>query len=262
MSAPFLSSSEAGNKIRAKMAILTYHRIIEERKTEGDKRHQDWNFYDLPMRRFQQQMKKAAAHVSAYEAGASIPHLELTFDDGTQDHLTVADVLAKFGLSGIFFIITGRIGEPGYLSQTDLRTLLQLGHRFGSHTVTHRRICNLTDADLRLELERSRDTLQQLAGYDIEWFAPPGGFVNERCFDVAHLCGYRFVRTMRWGYASTTQMGETPCIPVLPRFDEKHFDKIISGKSSFYGFQLKEAAKKLLGESTYLILRDRFGNAW
>ena len=112
-----------------------------------------------------------------------------------------------------------------------------------------------------MELEQSRDVLQQTSGGEVEWFAPPGGFVNERCVETARACGYRYVRTMRWGYASVTQRGEISCIPVLPLISEETFDNIINGHGSFYGFQLKEATKKVLGERAYIALRSRLGSA-
>lgn len=112
-----------------------------------------------------------------------------------------------------------------------------------------------------MELEQSRDMLQQTIGRKVEWFAPPGGFVNERCVEAARTYGYRFVRTMRWGYASITQTGEIPCIPVLPRTGEESFGRIINGNASFYGFQLKEATKRVLGDRAYVALRDQFESA-
>ena len=240
------------------MAILTYHRILDEQHDRGEG-HCDRQFYDLPAQRFRQQVEKVAAQARAYEKGASLPHVELTFDDGTRDHLFVAGLLAKLDLSGIFFIITARLGTAGYLTRSDIRTLLDLGQRIGSHTVTHRRICDLTDSELRFELEQSRDVLRQQAGREIEWFAPPGGFLDKRCIEAALRYGYRFVRTMRWGYATITQTGEISCVPVLPRIGEKRFDRIISGKASFNGFRLKEAAKRLVGEQVYIALRNRLG---
>jgi peptidoglycan/xylan/chitin deacetylase (PgdA/CDA1 family) len=256
---PIFASNGAMPQIRSKKAVLTYHRILDEGKSRAAGGYQDRQFYDLSMQGFREQMKKVAIHTRAYKAGAPLPCVALTFDDGTEDHLSVANLLAKFDLGGIFFIITSRLGQRGYLSRADLRTLRDLGQQIGSHSVTHRRIINLADAELRVELEQSRDMLQQQVGHEIEWFAPPGGFVNERCVEAARKIGYRFVRTMRWGYASAVQIGELPSIPVLPRISEKGFDRIINGRALFYGFYLKEMAKKLAGEGLYIPLRNRLG---
>ena len=97
-----------------------------------------------------------------------------------------------------------------------------------------------------MEIEQSHDILQQTSGREVEWFAPPGGFVNERCVEVARACGYRYVRTMRRGYASVTQAGEISCIPVVPRTNEEGFDRILNGHASFHSYKLKEATKRNL----------------
>lgn len=181
----------------------------------------------------------------------------MTFDDGTEDHIRAAKVLSELGLSGIFFVITGRLGMPGYLSRQELRAILSLGNRVGSHTVTHRRMPNLTGDELRQELVQSRDTLEQLAGTRIEWLAPPGGYLDDRCLEASLNSGYRFVRTMRWGYASGINMGQVPCIPILPGTSDKSFDKIICGNAKFLRFRLKEGLKRTIGENAYLLLRNR-----
>lgn len=240
-----------------KKAILTYHRILDNRPGGEFRRIDGWSFYDVPMQRFQNQMQKVAANTSGHEFGTSIPRVEVTFDDGTQDHVRAAEVLSELGLSGIFFIIADRLGRPGYLSRQELRTISDLGHHVGSHTVTHRRMPNLTRDELRRELVQSRDTLDQLVGNKIEWLAPPGGYLNERCLEAALACGYRFVRTMSWGYASCIQTGQVPSIPILPGTGDKSFDKIINGNALFLGFRLKEGLKRTMGEKAYLLLRNQ-----
>ena len=177
MKIPFFTPTQAAASIRNKKAILTYHRIFGEEKGRARTAPEVDQFYDLPMSVFRRQMDRVASHAQAYDAGAPIPCLELTFDDGTNDHLSAATVLADLGLSGIFFIITGRIGTSGYLSKSDIRILLHHRQRIGiRHTVTHRRLSTLTDVELRLELEQSRDVLHQLTGHEVDWFAPPGEF--------------------------------------------------------------------------------------
>jgi peptidoglycan/xylan/chitin deacetylase (PgdA/CDA1 family) len=244
------------NHARRKKAILTYHRIVDDggyaAQPDGG-----WSFYDIRMPDFRRQVARLAAHMHAYNTGSSIPSLDVTFDDGTRDHLRAAELLAGSGISGIFFVITGRVGSSEYLSESDLQILVRFGHRLGSHTVTHRRITTLSAEHLKTELERSRDFLEQIAGKKIEWFAPPGGYLSDACLEAALACGYRFVRTMRWGYASTSQTGEVPCIPILPGTSDATFDQIINANASLFGFRLKEALKRAVGERTYVTLRNR-----
>jgi peptidoglycan/xylan/chitin deacetylase (PgdA/CDA1 family) len=250
-------SADTVEAVGEKRAILTYHRILDNCSVGELKGADDRSFYDVPMQRFQNQMQKLAASTRRREGGPPLPSVEVTLDDGTEDHVRAAKVLSELGLSGIFFVITGRLGMPGYLSRQDVRAILSLGSRVGSHTVTHRRMPNLTRHELRQELMQSRDTLEQLVGTRIEWLAPPGGYLDDRCLEASLNCGYRFVRTMRWGYASGIKTGQVPCIPILPGTSDKSFDKIINGKALFLGFRLKEGLKRTIGENAYLLLRNR-----
>jgi peptidoglycan/xylan/chitin deacetylase (PgdA/CDA1 family) len=240
---------------RNKKAVLTYHRVLDgsERTGSGGAR----SFYDVPVSEFKREVAQLAAHSRDYDGLELRPDVVITFDDGTEDHLRAAEILASAGLSAIFFIITGRLGTSGYLSHSVLPTLVRLGHQLGSHTVTHRRVTMLAPDALRDELHQSRDFLQQATGNKVEWFAPPGGYLNQPSLEAALACGYCFVRTMEWGYASTTQTGRIPCIPIFPGTTDRAFDKIINGTARLYGFRLKEAIKHVLGERGYVMLRNR-----
>ena len=87
----------------------------------------------------------------------------LTFDDGTADHRRAADLLSTHSLTGTFFVITGRLGSPGYLSEEDVRSIAAQGHRIASHSVTHRHLTLLNAAELTEELVASRERLEALA---------------------------------------------------------------------------------------------------
>ena len=53
----------------------------------------------------------------------------LTFDDGDADQMTAARVLRRRGLAATFYIITGAVGTPGYVTRSD--TWTQACHRRG-----------------------------------------------------------------------------------------------------------------------------------
>jgi peptidoglycan/xylan/chitin deacetylase (PgdA/CDA1 family) len=249
------------NPKSVKTAILTYHRIVNGEPLLAS----DWSFYDVPMQTFERQMELVSAH-QRLGCGSQSVLIEVTFDDGTEDHLLAAEILARLGLSGIFFVIVGRLNTPGYLQISDLRTLLALNQRIGSHTITHRRLPLLSPQELNIELEQSRDILEQESGRKIEWLAPPGGILDDRVFRAALAAGYRYVRTMDWGYApslATSPIGKPlSSIPILPTTRESEFDRIIDGHGSFLLFQLKQHLKRAIGDSTYTQLRNIIMKHW
>ena len=249
------------NPKSVKTAILTYHRIVN-----GDPLlASEWAFHDVPMQTFKRQMELISDHQCS-DSGRQTVLIEVTFDDGTEDHLLAAEVLAKLGLSGIFFVIVGRLNTPGYLNISNLRTLLALNQRIGSHTITHRRLPLLSSQELNTELEQSKDMLEQESGRKIEWLAPPGGVLNDRVFRAALTAGYRYVRTMDWGYApslaTSPMVKPLSSIPILPTTRESQFERIIDGRGSFLLFQFKQRLRQAIGQGAYTQLRNNLMKHW
>ena len=208
-------------------------------------------------------MRNIVTH-QAKTSNQVLRRIEITLDDGTADHRRTAEILASFGLMGVFFIVTGRLGKPGNLSSSDVRALVSLGHRIGSHSVTHRKLPTLSVQDLTMEIEKSREILGQITGIAPEWFAPPGGYLDRRTFAAARAAGYRYVRTMDWGYARLPD-DKTPnlpisAIPVFPATTDEQFARILAGTASFRAFWIKEGLKRVLGETGYIALRNQWAS--
>jgi peptidoglycan/xylan/chitin deacetylase (PgdA/CDA1 family) len=65
----------------------------------------------------------------------------LTFDDGTQDHWEFFPQLQNIPTEKIFFIITGRIGTPGYLTLPQLDYMKSDSFtKIGGHSHNHIRL--------------------------------------------------------------------------------------------------------------------------
>lgn len=116
----------------------------------------------------------------------------LTFDDGTEDALKrVLPALKKRGMRGTFFIATGFLGKPGYLDWDGVRALSDAGMEIGSHSVSHARLTEASDEQLREELVRSKQALEEHLGRTIEVFAYPYNAVRPGVREAAARAGYR-----------------------------------------------------------------------
>jgi peptidoglycan/xylan/chitin deacetylase (PgdA/CDA1 family) len=106
--------------------------------------------------------------------------LFLTFDDGTLSSYTVvADQLESFGWRGHFFIITDRIGQPGYLDRRQIRELALRGHVIGSHTCSHPERMNILKwSELLREWSESRAILSDLLGRSVDVASVANGFYS------------------------------------------------------------------------------------
>jgi peptidoglycan/xylan/chitin deacetylase (PgdA/CDA1 family) len=139
----------------------------------------------------------------------------LTFDDGTADHLAVAETLHERDLPAIFFVSSALLGTSGYLSNADLLAIRKMGHVVGSHAVHHESLGRLGPSELSHELGDSRRALQDLLGESVTLFAPPGGIVSGAVLRAIPRHGYEACRLMHWGlYHSQHERWTIPCVPV------------------------------------------------
>lgn len=103
----------------------------------------------------------------------------LTFDDGYDDAYTFAyPILQKHGDSGMFYIITGKVGWKGQATWDQLREMLANGMQMGSHTITHRNmgeVWRISHQEAQQEFQQSRQDLQTQLGIIIQQFCYPTG---------------------------------------------------------------------------------------
>ena len=115
--------------------------------------------------------------------------VSLTFDDGDADQMAAARMLHRYRLPATFYIITGAVGTPGYVTRSDLRQLAGDGNEIGGHTVSHLRLTALTTAEARRQVCESRSILARW-GYRANSFAYPGGADSPRTEAIVRACGY------------------------------------------------------------------------
>lgn len=101
------------------------------------------------------------------------------FDDGHDDVLRAADALEAKELRGVFFIVTGRIGTPGWVSAGQLRELVARGHEVGNHTLSHPIMTELDAEAQRVEIATAQSDLADILGASPARFAWPHGRHDE-----------------------------------------------------------------------------------
>ena len=127
-------------------------------------------------------------------SGAPLPAkaIALTFDDGTADALiAVLPALQRRGLRGTFFIVTGFVGKPGYLTWDGVGALAQAGMELGSHSVDHERLPDLSPARAAEELAASKRELEARLQKPVEVLAYPFNSVRGGLQAAARQAGYR-----------------------------------------------------------------------
>lgn len=150
------------------------------------------------------------------------PPVRITFDDGNvSDVETALPELTTRGLEATFFVLAGRLDEPGSLSRDDVRTLVAEGMRVGTHGMDHRPWVGLDDVTRQRELVEARDRLRDLTGIPIDEAALPLGRYDRRLLRQLRSLGYRHVHTSDRAWAR-------PDAWLQPRFSLRDTDTIES----------------------------------
>jgi peptidoglycan/xylan/chitin deacetylase (PgdA/CDA1 family) len=127
----------------------------------------------------------------------------LTFDDGYQESLRlVLPGLERRGIPVHVFLPTDYAGSDNrwdlslgrapsrHLSWEEAKAMAERGVTFGSHGAGHRDLSRLDDAEVRDELERSRDVLEDRLGRPARTVSYPFGRANPSACSAAAEAGY------------------------------------------------------------------------
>ncbi|WP_050348070.1 polysaccharide deacetylase family protein [Arsenicicoccus sp. oral taxon 190] len=127
-------------------------------------------------------------------AAATTPTVvSLTFDDGDADQLAAAGTMRASGLAGTFYVVTGWVGAPGYLTRSDLSAMAADGNEIAGHTVTHPDLVQISPDEVRRQICNDRATLHGW-GFRPVSFAYPFSDANPAVETAARDCGYTTAR--------------------------------------------------------------------
>lgn len=250
----------------ARLVVLMYHGLHRE---PGEP-HFDPRYSVRPLE-FERQMQRLAQRRGhAWLPGdlkndvGAVPAVMVSFDDGfTSDAETALPCLQAAGLRACFFVTSGFVDRPGRVTRSQLRALAAAGMTIGSHGATHRFLNTLTAADLRDELRRSRDELEQLLGRAVTLLALPGGRGGAREHDAARDAGYALSFGSEPGdNRMATRTGLVQRVPVVRDTTLDEFDQYIAWQGPAVRrlrlrHRLLQLPKACVGDQAYDRLRAR-----
>jgi peptidoglycan/xylan/chitin deacetylase (PgdA/CDA1 family) len=120
----------------------------------------------------------------------------LTFDDGPDKPLEqFLDALDRAGARATFFLLGEQVARwrkaPGQIASA--------GHEVAVHGYTHRGHLRRTPWDLRDDLRRARDLIEDTAGQKTTLFRPPYGVFSLGSWRESARQGWQRVLWSRWG---------------------------------------------------------------
>lgn len=120
-------------------------------------------------------------------------YVTTSWDDGCLLDLKMMRLLDKYGLNGTFYVPI-KNPDRSVFSKTDLLSMAT-HFEIGSHTYSHRPLPGLSSAKMKDEVNRGKDTLEQILGREVSCFCYPLGRFNQKAVQCLKECDIRAART-------------------------------------------------------------------
>jgi len=153
---------------------------------------------------------------------ADDPRVRISFDDGNLSDVSHGlPALVERGLGATFFVLAGRLGQPGSLRAADVQALVAAGMTIGSHGMDHRPWRNLEPEARTRELDEARQILREVSGTSVWEAALPLGRYNRSLLAELRRRHYTAIHTSdrRWARADGW---------LQPRFSVRHDDTAVT----------------------------------
>jgi hypothetical protein len=120
-------------------------------------------------------------------------YITTSWDDGHPLDLRIADMLAKHGLPGTFYV--PRVAENGTMAPDQVRELSR-AFEIGSHTLDHVVLTRATQQQARHEIAGSKSWLEDSTGLPCLMFCAPQGKYSRRHLEMVRNAGYLGLRSV------------------------------------------------------------------
>ena len=185
--------------------ILTYHHV-------GIPSGIKWRLNTISEKSFDYQMsfmKRHGFNVISFDdlvEGIKKGHLfsrntvVLQFDDGYEDNYQYAfPILKKYELPAIVFLVSDKIGSPGFLTWDEIKEMEQYNFMAGSHTRHHVYLPSADLSQAQDEIVGSKKVIEDHIGHTIHYFCYPSGGFTEDVKRIVKDAGYNAAVTTNRG---------------------------------------------------------------
>ena len=155
--------------------------------------------------------------IAAPEKGETV--VSFTFDGTYKGQDKAAQILSDHNMAGTFYINSGYVGYPAYLSLEQLRSIARNRSEVGGASLYGNDLSKLSKSRARSEVCTDRTTLAQL-GFQVTSFAYPYGEGTPEAKEVVQQCGYNSSRDLAGLYESETDCSSCPSGETLPPTDD------------------------------------------
>lgn len=216
----------------ARVPVVMYHDIRPDKQV----------FFDVTPEEFEQHLKLIQQKgltpitldqlVTHLRTGLPLPEkpILLTFDDGYEGHYTyVYPLLKKYNYPAVFSIYTDkidkRLGRPAVTWDQLKEMVADPLVTIASHSVTHRVMTTLTEAEVQREVRESKRILEAKLGVPIRYFTYPEGGYNAQVAKAVQEAGYASALTMN--DADERLAGQSESLLAIGRFGQSRLASIV-----------------------------------
>lgn len=119
-----------------------------------------------------------------------------SWDDGHPNDERVADMLAKYGLRGTFFVPCYNVEGREVMDAGTLRRISDAGFEIGGHTRDHVFLPAICPEGMDFQIAGGKDWMEQQIGRRTESFCYPGGYITNDVIARVRGAGYKYGRTI------------------------------------------------------------------
>jgi hypothetical protein len=127
-----------------------------------------------------------------------------SWDDGHPSDMRVAELLARHGLAGTFYVPTRNSEGRPVLGAADIRALSS-GFEIGGHGWDHVVLTGLSRADVRVQVSQNKAWLEDLLGARLRGFCHIRGAWSRETADEVRAQGFAYARAVTGFHARVGQ---------------------------------------------------------
>jgi len=179
----------------------------------------------------------------------------ITFDDGLSSAYQIAyPLLREAGMEADFFVNPATIGRPGFLTWAQMAEMQRGGMSFQSHSYDHVYLTWLAKGPLEQQLRRSKQTLEDRLGQQVDFLSVPFGELNERVVQVARQEGYLAVCSS-WSWPARPGSSVVSRVGIDRHTTLREFIRLLTGSPGTYLIRAAKGCLKFLPKRLVLRLR-------
>ena len=239
-----ISPPQASSGVSSTWAALAYHEIAP---------HEGKNLYTVCIRNFEEQVRYLTGNLPK---NVGIP--AVTFDDGhISQYRYAGPVLDRLNVRATFFATAGWTGRSDYMSASQLRELLALGHRIEAHGWAHKMLTLCSPSELYTELHYAKCALEDHLGTPVEAISIPHGRWNRTVLRMCAHLGYReiYISEPRLRHVDGLNARVIGRVMVTRDMSAAQVERLARTGSTSVGGRIrtgiKNGARRVLGEKRY-----------